>query len=78
MPLSYLYYKAFNIFHCGFENGNISLYIAGFQGMIGIRGEEKRYFFLFGQGLNRISFGPWIGSTMESNTALKREGEGVF
>ena len=68
----------FNLFHCNFESGNICLYITSLQGMIGVSGEKQRDFFLPGQSLNGGGLSPWIGSAMEGNAALKREGEGVF
>ena len=68
----------FNLFHCNFESGNIRQYITSFQGMIGVSGEKQRDFFLPGQSLNGGGLSPWIGSAMEGNAALKREGEGVF
>ena len=35
--------------------------------MVGIFGEEKRNFFLRCECLNRICFGPWIGSAVKSS-----------
>ena len=51
--------------------------VAGFQGMIGVFGEKKWYFFLLCQSLDRSSFSPRIGSAVEGDASLEREGEGV-
>ena len=69
--------KPFNPVHRSFENGEIGLDIAGLQGMIGVFGEKKWYFFLLCQSLDRSSFSPRIGSAVEGDASLEREGEGV-